>query len=509
MLGIIAVVLILPILAGYLVWISWKRLTFCQILSPIPGPKSWPIVGNALQFDRTPQGFHEQLVKWAEEYYSNGYFCMWIGPKPYIVVFKAEYAEVILSNQKNITKNYGYKLMEPWLGTGLLTSTGNKWKSRRRLLTPAFHYHILEDYIPVYLTQSSTLISLLKEKAGKGEFDIAPYLRMFTLDVICEAAMGVKVNAQNDNNSKYASAVLSISELILERWRSPWLSTDAIYNLTSSGARQKAILETLHSYTNKVISDRIELRKLDKSKNEKTPPGVEPVKRPRKRNNFLDLLLDECDVGNITIEGVREEVDTFMFEGHDTTASSLQWAVHMIGRHPQIQTQLQNEVDKFYDTHGDEVVSVSQLKELQYLECAIKETLRCLPSVPLIGREITDDCEFGPHSIPKGCAIVLLMKPIHQDPNVWDEPKTFNPDRFLLDNVTEKNPFSYIPFSGGPRNCIGQRFAMMEEKVVLSSILRHFNIKSTQITDNIKVTADAILSSVEGILVELEPRNAF
>ncbi|CAB3993734.1 cytochrome P450 4V2-like isoform X1 [Paramuricea clavata] len=194
-------------------------------------------------------------------------------------------------------------------------------------------------------------------------------------------------------------------------------------------------------------------------------------------------------------------------EGHDTTASSLQWAVHMIGKYPDVQSQLQNEVDRFYESVGDNAVTADRLKELHYLECVIKETLRYIPSVPLIGREISEDCQFGPYFIPKGCGLSMILKPLHHDPGVWNEPETFNPNRFLTDNVTGRNPFAHVPFSAGPRNCVGQRFAMMEEKVVLSSIIRHFNIKSTQITENIRITADSILSSTDGILVELETRN--
>ncbi|CAB3988479.1 Cytochrome P450 4V2 [Paramuricea clavata] len=167
----------------------------------------------------------------------------------------------------------------------------------------------------MYQRQSSILIQLLEEKAGKGEFDIASYLRMFTLDIICEAAMGVNVNAQFDSNSEYVSTVLSISELILERWRCPWLWRDSMYNLTTAGRKQKNMLRILHGFSSKVISDRIEQRQLDESRNTNTSAGgMSEPDSSRKRQAFLDLLLDEYDKGNISKEGVREEVDTFMFE---------------------------------------------------------------------------------------------------------------------------------------------------------------------------------------------------
>ncbi|CAB4009248.1 cytochrome P450 4V2-like isoform X1, partial [Paramuricea clavata] len=135
------------------------------------------------------------------------------------------------------------------------------------------------------------------------------------------------------------------------------------------------------------------------------------------------------------------------------------------------------------------------------------EALRLFPSVPLMVRELTEECKFGPYHIPEGCSVLVAPMALHRNPEVWDDPDTFNPDRFLSETNVGRNPFAYVPFSAGPRNCIGQKFAMMEEKVVLASIIRHFHIKSTQLTEDIKITPELILKSTNGIMVKLETRN--
>ncbi|XP_028417566.1 cytochrome P450 4V2-like [Dendronephthya gigantea] len=487
----------------------WKHFQFCNEVWLIPVPvKTSPIFGHALTLKRDPHEFFTQIKGWVDNCYADGLFSVWLGQTPVVILYKPEYVEILLASQKNITKTPLYIFLHSWLGTGLLTSTGNKWKSRRRLLTPTFHFKILNDFVSIHQKQSAILVELLQAKADKGEFDIAPYITLCVLDIICETSMGIDIKAQYGSNPEYTKAVFSTCELIQERQKSPWLWPDFIYNITSSGRSHQKGLNVLHGFTNQVINDRIEQRKLRKSEDfDGSDDRAIYSSSNRRIRAFLDLLLEEYDQGNITKEGVREEVDTFMFEGHDTTAASLQWIIHLLSINPDVQSRLQQEVDNWYESlPTDGKINPEQLKDLTYLECVVKEGLRLFPSVPLFGRELTEECKFGPYRVPKGCSIIVASVGLHRNPEVWENPETFNPDRFLSENNVGRHPFAYVPFSAGPRNCIGQRFAMMEDKIVLASIIRHFNIKSTQSSDDIRKSAEIILKSTSGIMVELETR---
>ncbi|XP_028414063.1 cytochrome P450 4V2-like [Dendronephthya gigantea] len=338
-----------------------------------------------------------QTKGWIDKCYADGLFSVWLGRTPVVVLFKPEYVEILLASQKNITKTPLYIFLHSWLGTGLLTSTGNKWKSRRRLLTPTFHFKILNDFVSIHQKQSGIMVELLQAKADKGEFDIAPYITLCVLDIICETSMGIDIKAQYGSNPEYTKAVFSTCELIQERQKSPWLWPDFIYNITSSGRSHQKALNVLHGFTNQVINDRIEQRKLWKTENFDGPDDRAIYSSSNRRiRAFLDLLLEEYDQGNITKEGVREEVDTFMFEGHDTTAVSLQWIIHLLSINPDVQSLLQREVDNWYESlPPDGKIKPEQLKDLSYLECVVKEGLRLFPSVPLFGRELTEECKFG------------------------------------------------------------------------------------------------------------------
>lgn len=305
--------------------------------------------------------------------------------------------------------------------------------------------------------------------------------------------MGQNVNAQNDQTSDYVRAVARISELVTFRFFDPREWSDLIYYKTKKGQDFKRCLKILHDFTTKVILERdADLDDIDLMS--------------KKRIAFLDLLLKaKRDNPTITFDDIREEVDTFMFEGHDTTAAAASWACQLIGSHPQVQKKLHEEIDAILG-ESDRPLNNEDLKELKYLDLVIKETLRLFPSVPYFGRKISEDCDVGGYKILKGETAVIVAYMIHRDEKYYPEPEKFDPDRFLPENSKDRNAYAYIPFSAGRRNCIGQRFAQMEEKVLLANILRYFEIKSVKTIDELKPVGDLILHPNDGIPIELKLR---
>ncbi|CAH3194528.1 unnamed protein product, partial [Porites evermanni] len=346
----------------------------------------------------------------------------------------------------------------------------------------------------------------LQKEANGGVFNIMPYITLCALDVICITSMDASPNAQEDVDSPYVNAVLRVSELIQMRQRSPWLWNDTLYGLLPSGREHKRCLKILHDFTNKVIDQRIAERASIKSKTQEEKEKDEVYEddglyKRKKRLAFLDLLLESYDTGDISREGVREEVDTFMFEGHDTTAAAITWALYLLGRHPVIQRKVHEEVDSFL---GEFVLSIfDDLKDLRYLECVIKEALRLFPSVPFFARTTTEDFHIDGYTAPKGTSVGIATLALHRNSDVWPAPLEFNPDRFLPENSQGRHSFAYIPFSAGPRNCIGQRFAFLEEKIVLCHVMRNFSIESAQTFDDLRTCGELITRPKEGIFVTL------
>lgn len=491
-----------PFLTDY--FRKWK------IMKPIPGVgPNYPLVGDALLLKPNGGDFFRQIIEFTEVLRHLPMIKLWLGPMPFLILYHAETVEPILSTSKHMDKSFAYKFLHPWLGLGLLTSTGEKWRSRRKMITPSFHFAILSEFLEVMNEQSKILVEKLNSRAGKGSFNCFMDVTLCALDIICETAMGRKIQAQSNSDSEYIKAIYEMSDLIHRRQKMPWLWPDFLYYHLNAGRRHNKNLKILHSFTDQTILERAqELKNAKANVEEDDDNDSTEAKKTKKRSAFLDMLLKVTDEAGNTLshKDIREEVDTFMFEGHDTTAAALNWSLFLLGSHPEVQKKVQKELD---DTFGqsDRPVTMDDMKKLRYLEAVVKEALRLFPSVPFFARTVTEDCNIRGYAIPKGVNIIIVPFALHRDPEHFPEPEEFKPERFLPENASGRNPYAYIPFSAGLRNCIGQRFALMEEKVVLAAILRNFTVKANQNRDDIVLLGELILRPEDGIWIELEKRK--
>lgn len=156
---------------------------------------------------------------------------------------------------------------------------------------------------------------------------------------------------------------------------------------------------------------------------------------------------------------------------------------------------------------SDRPANMDDLKKLKYLDCVIKEALRLFPSVPFFARSLGEDCHINGFKVPKGANAIIITYALHRDPRYFPEPEEFRPERFLPENSVGRPPYAYVPFSAGLRNCIGQRFALMEEKVIMASILRNFNVEACQKREDLRPLGELILRPENGIVIKLEKRK--
>ncbi|KAK7494593.1 hypothetical protein BaRGS_00014246 [Batillaria attramentaria] len=163
-----------------------------------------------------------------------------------------------------------------------------------------------------------------------------------------------------------------------------------------------------------------------------------------------------------------------MFEGHDTTASAISWALYSLCEHPEYQERVQAEVDHILEGRDSDNIEWSDLSKMEFLTMVIKESMRLHCPVPLISREITQPLSLDGVTIPVGTPCTINIINVHHNPTVWPDPYSFKPERFHPDNMKDKDSYAFIPFSAGPRNCIGQHFSLNEQKVLLGRLLRRF-----------------------------------
>eukprot|EP00090_Calanus_glacialis_P028920 TRINITY_DN46369_c0_g1_i1.p1 TRINITY_DN46369_c0_g1~~TRINITY_DN46369_c0_g1_i1.p1 ORF type:complete len:512 (-),score=129.35 TRINITY_DN46369_c0_g1_i1:4-1539(-) len=466
----------------------------------IPGPVPIPFAGNALLLLKPHDQIMGTIASLCAKY--GPVMRFHIGPRVNALVSSAEGFEKILSSNKQITKGKDYQFLLPWLGTGLLTSTGTKWHTRRKMLTPAFHFRILEDFLDVMNQQTELLCDILDPLCGGPAFDVFPLVTHCALDIICETAMGKSINAQADSDTEYVRAIYGASDIVFQRQKSPWLWQDWLFALTPAGFRWRKYLKSLHGLTTKVIEERKKEVEKTKSGNTEDDVGI------KRRLAFLDLLIDASEGGSVlSDEDIREEVDTFMFEGHDTTATNMSFTLYLLATHPEVQTRCQEELDKIFGKDTTRPATSQDLAKMKYIETCLKEALRLYQSVPIMSRMLAEDVEIEGHLIPAKTNVILLSFLLHRDPEAFPNPDQFDPDRFSVDNPQKRNPYSYVPFSAGPRNCIGQKFALMEEKVLVSSILRRFSLRSNVMPSEIPLLAEVILRPKNGLHLSIEKRE--
>eukprot|EP00117_Sycon_ciliatum_P007007 scpid64430/ scgid10291/ Leukotriene-B4 omega-hydroxylase 3; Cyp4f-14; Cytochrome P450 4F14; Cytochrome P450-LTB-omega; Leukotriene-B4 20-monooxygenase 3 len=377
---------------------------------------------------------------------------------------------------------FAYSNLLPFIGDGLLLSSGTKWARDRRLLTNAFHFNILQEYTPLLHDSCQVLLEKLAQHVSDAEtqnkaFDFSRACCLLTLDVMLRCTMGYESNCQL-KDSAYTIGVMEITKLIFARAMSlSILMPNFLYKMTVDGRKFFSLCDMCHDFSSTVIEKR--RRELEESgaMAEATESSEDTLKKIRKgHTSFVDILLtvQDEDGSGLSDSEIRDQVDTFLFEGHDTTSSGMQWMFYFLAKHPDIQERCRQEAMEFSQPDG--FVSHCDLTKLTYITQCIKESLRMCCPVVYIERALTEDTVIDGYTIPKGVAINIDIFGLHHNRTFYPDPYVFDPDRFSEENVKDRHPLAFIPFSAGPRNCIGQVLAMNELRLTLSGVLMRFQL---------------------------------
>ncbi|XP_017066114.1 cytochrome P450 4p1 [Drosophila eugracilis] len=438
-----------------------------------PTPKGRTIFANTFDlYGRDHAGVFDHSRERAKQM-GTSYIEYAMGTAIYNVI-DADSAENVLNHPNLITKGLVYKFLHPFLRTGLLTSTGKKWHARRKTLTPTFHFNILNQFQEIFKTES---FKFLQQFEGQDDITITLHdvIPRFTLNSICETAMGVKLDEMAEKGDRYRENFSQIEECFIRRLSNPLLWGDTVFNLFAA-KDYAAALDVVHSFSSEIIAKRRVLLKDELDNRSANQSADDEIFNTKKRFAMLDTLIHAEKDGLIDHIGICEEVDTLMFEGYDTTSIGLIFGLMNMSLNADKQELCFKEIQEHIDDDLSNL-DVSQLNKLKYLEYFMKETMRLFPSVPIMGREAVQETELANGLIlPKGSQITIHVFDIHRNTKYWDSPEEFRPERFLPENVQNRHTYAYVPFSAGQRNCIGQKYAMQEMKTLMVALLKQFKI---------------------------------
>ncbi|XP_069115441.1 cytochrome P450 4F12-like [Argopecten irradians] len=482
-----------PIFIGTLILLKILQLVkrkyeLTKSFREFPGPKPHWLYGNM----REVSGDLDGLLRTAD--YGaiyKGVFPVWMGPlDAYLNMAHPTIVKHVFSGS-DPKDEFSYALMRPWIGDGLLLAGGRKWDRNRRMLTPAFHMDILKHYVKIF--NESTKVLVQKWRENPGCVETFHHMSLLTLDSMMKCLFGHQSNCQLETvRPAYIQCVYDVSDLIIKRIMNPIHHYGFLYSLSDNGRKFKYACDTIHDHSNMLIGERRKLL-------EKEKPGSRNI-------DFLDILLSakDSDGCGLSEQEIRDEVDTFMFAGHDSTASTLSWCLYNLALHPEYQDQCREEVQREWGDNTD--LTWEDIHKLSFTFSCIKESQRLFPPVPNVSRCAEKNITLPDgRIIPKGMRMAVSLFALHRNPDVWSNPEEFDPYRFSEENTkTNAGSGNFIPFSLGPRNCIGQAFATTQLKVVVPMIVRNFRL-TLDPSRPAEPEAMLILRSKNGLYLNITP----
>ncbi len=444
-----------------------------------PGPRSWPLVGNLLAV-RAAGDLLSYLE--AQRKVHGDVFRVRIFGRPATVLSHPEAIKHVLSSQRDrYVKGKTYDGVRRVLGDGLVTLERDGWKRRRALMQPSFHRQALAKLTAIMAESGARYFDGLALRANGQPLALDAHREMvkLTLDVVICALFGRDLVSAGEVSYEALGAAL---ELVSEG---------------TNGVPLPAWLPTPHN-----IKYQRTMRELDDVMYKLITAGR---RRAEDDGSLLSMLLaavDEETGQPLSDRAIRDEVFTLFVAGHETTALTLTWMFVMLDGRPEVLARM---VDEVQTVLGGRDPGFEDVPRLVYLRQVVEETLRLRPPAPLLPRDVVQDDEIGGYRVKAGELVFLLFWGTHRHADFWSNSEAFDPDRFAPEASKGRHSWSFLPFSGGPRTCIGNMFALVESSILIAQLLNRFDVEVESCAD-VRPVAIATVRPSRPVGVVLRPK---
>ena len=394
-----------------------------------------PTGSSIRELIRDPLNFFQSLT---EQY--GDVVCYRPAPDTAYLINHPDYVrQVLLDNNRNYNKaTYSNMIFNKVIGEGLLTSEGEVWRKQRRMMQPAFHHTRLAQ-LDEMITQATEAMLVLWQQAYEADrpIDLPREMAALTLTVTTRALFGVDLG----DEVREVGEIVNRAAKFLEKPSNP--------RLIQSVSELSALVDRIIQQRKRDFQDAGDLL------------------------SSLIMARDEHTGAAMGDEQMRSQILTLMLAGYETTASALTWTWYLLAKHPWAAERVRREA---IETLHGRAPCYGDLEQMPYIRTVLNESLRLYPPAWTLGRRALGEDQIGGFHVAPNTVIAISTYTLHRHPDFWEDPETFNPDRFLPENAAGRHKFAYMPFGAGPRQCIGNSFGLMEASLIMACIAQRFEL---------------------------------
>lgn len=372
---------------------------------------------------------------------------------------------ILVKNHENYNKGVGFERVKLLLGNGIIASDGVFWRRQRRMIQPAFSRQMIASLVDKMIDCNRTLREDWRQKAGTGELiDIT--------NIASELALNIVLQSLFSDDMEFIEQQADGNPFAI---------------LTEDSARDMQLVLKYRALRKLVLAV-IERRR----------------EQELEREDFLGVFMQARDKETgeaMTNNEMIDEVMTLIVAGHETSACTLNWVWYFLALHPDAEQQVQAEADSL----SSDIPGFEDLMNMPYVKQVVEEALRLYPPVWMFSRKAINDDQLGDYFVPAGTGIYIAPYFLHRLPEIWPEPEKFDPERFSDEQIKLRHKQAFIPFSAGPRRCIGDFFAIVEMQIHMGMMAREFRL--VHVPDKpLELVPDVNLRTRHGIMMRIEKR---
>uniref|UniRef100_A0A8C0GPA8 unspecific monooxygenase n=1 Tax=Chelonoidis abingdonii TaxID=106734 RepID=A0A8C0GPA8_CHEAB len=455
----------------------------------IPGPTPLPFFGTTLEYRKGMVDFDKNCFQKYGKIWG-----LYDGRQPVLAILDSTLIKTVLVKECYTTftnRRVGV------LKSAISIAEDEQWKRIRTVLSPTFTSGKLKEMFPIMVHYGKVLVRNVQKQVEKDEpIAVKDVFGAYSMDIITSTSFGVNIDSMNNPQDPF---VKEVKKLVKFDFFSPFFILIAVFPFLIP------LLDMLN--VNVFPNDALEF----------FTRSVTKIKEKRKREtrrdrvDFLQLMIDSQNLNTsheiLTDTEILAQAIIFIFGGYETTSSILGYMVYSLATHPDVQQKVQEEIDSVLPNQAP--LTYDALMQMEYVDMTVSETLRLFPFGGRIERVCKKDVEINGVTISKGTVVMIPPYLLHRIPEYWPEPEEFRPERFSKENKETMDPYMYLPFGAGPRNCLGMRFALLSIKVAIASLLQNFTFRPCKETPiPLKLSSKGFITPMEPIILKLVPRTA-